>query len=165
MKKVYVSYLNIPFDKKLLKPSDKMNNNIVNKPIGGFWASPEDAKYGWKEFYEDVFMEDRLKDKFKNMIKFRFTLSDDARIITIDDIQDINDKLKFNKFSCGNNLYIDFDSMRNDYDGIELTDPMLGHYFLNPKQYPELSKKEECFYCWDCESIVIWNPDIIIPLE
>ena len=161
--KIYVSYLDVPFDKKLLKPSDKMNNCINNKPIGGFWASPVDAEYGWKEFCTD-----NLPKAIKDKLEFKFTLTNNARIIVIEDLQDINDKLKFDKFEYTdiiNHAYIDFDAMRNDFDGIELRDPMLGHYFLNSKQYPELSKKEECFYCWDCESIVIWNPDIIVPIE
>ena len=48
--------------------------------------------------------------------------------------------------------------LREDgYDGVELFDPIIGHRFID--------KYELSFNAWDCESIVIWNPDIIIPVE
>ena len=161
---VYISYLQKPFDKTSLQPKEKMNNLIHNKPCGGFWASPVDAKFGWKEFCEDWL-------DISDRIEFKFTLSRYANIITVEYLDDVN-KLIYGRIADKdrviNHMYIDFDTMKKlGYDGIELKDPNLGHLFAH-KDFTEnsdLYKKQECFYCWDCESIVIWNPDIIIPVE
>jgi hypothetical protein len=157
MSKIYISYLKEDFDKnKMIIPKDM--NQWISKPAGGFWGSPEDAEYGWKDFCAD------WKDLSKT-IPFRFTLIDNAKILVIEELDDIN-KLNYCKSNdWDDKLYIDFNSIRDKYDGIELKDPSIGHRFLFGNKYKDIQRKEECFNSWDCESIVIWNPDIIIPME
>lgn len=151
--KLYVSYLKTEFDKNLLI-CEKMTLNPrwpINKPLYGFWASPINAQYGWKQLCINEGIKLRLGD-----IKFIFKLRNNSKIFNIRDIKDVEEKVPFYEYRGF--LLIDFDKMRSDgYDGIELLDPCIGHYFY--------SNKELCFNTWDCESIVIWNPDIIIPIK
>ena len=144
----YISYLGEEFDTKYIATQLNLNfQSSINKPLYGLWASPVNAKYGWKEFCINNLIG-------LDPVHFRFTLKYYAKIFYIDNLEDV-EKLPF----YGNgDIFIDFDKLREDgYDGMELTNPRIGHYFI--------SKKEECFNSWDCESIVIWNPDIIVPIE
>ena len=61
-KGVYISYLSNNFDKSKIGTADKLNNIVTNKPLTGFWASPADAEYGWKQFCENTGMEEAVYD-------------------------------------------------------------------------------------------------------
>ena len=126
-----------------------------DKPRYGLWASPTDADYGWRQWIES---EDFRVDEYTQS-SFEFDLSSGARILHIyseDDIMPfiIKDK-EFGMFFMSKTAIgdrIDFDRIAGDYDGLEL------HLSDN---YGELH--DSIFYTWDCDSIVIWNPDVIIP--
>ena len=72
-----VSLVEVPakFDKTLFNPI--RNDNFV-KPIGGYWASPVDADWSWKDWCESE--QYRVCDE-KN--SFKFTLKEDARVLHI----------------------------------------------------------------------------------
>lgn len=155
--KIYISYLDKNFNKKYFGCTKISLNpfDIINKPRYGFWASPVDAEFGWKDFCEQERMEYALGD-----IKFTFKLSENAKIFNVKDLDDIK-RLPFislDEFVNSNSVFVDYDKLREDgYDGVELFDPSIGHRFID--------KYELSFNSWDCESIVIWNPDIIIPIK
>ena len=139
----YVHYGHEFFDKNIF--SDIENSRYLSKPNGGLWASNTCAKYSWKHWC--------LENNFVSCTeenKFCFTLSDDARVLYINDVKDletlskIDSDLRFVSW-----VLLDFENLMEFYDAIE----------VNISADPELYFK---LYGWDCDSILIMNPNVII---
>lgn len=153
MSKAYIHYGSEKFDMdKFLEIKDRglLNpgrNTCINKPDYGFWASPIDTDFGWKEFcVNEDFRTDRLSESFT------IELSDDAKVFTVTKLDDIPSDYIFRKNRYGAEYYnLNFDRIMKDYDAMELIHSD-GHY-------SELHN--DLFYSWDVDSIVIWNPQII----
>lgn len=113
---------------------------ICTKPDKGLWASPVDATWGWKAWC------DAEQWSCCDMSKsFEFTLSPKAKILHILDKSDINPYIvSYEGFES-----LDREKLYNDFDGIE----------LHLSQNPRLSNS--VFQMWDCDSICVWNPDVI----
>ncbi len=116
---------------------------LGNKPEQntGFWCSRTDAEYGWKEFCEES--EISLCDLTK---QFDFIIPDSARVYTIYNSDDVDELIEEYKFSSEIQA-INFEKMAKDFDAIEVTTMYNGVY--------------DSLYGWDCESILILNPEII----
>jgi hypothetical protein len=116
------------------------------KPIGGLWASREGDNCGWKNWCErEEFHLSRLNTNFK------FTLKDDARILRIDHEDQLDNlpKLKnYNKDNEYDECCLDFEKLKQNYDAIEVD------ITVDYRIYWRL-------YAWDCNSILIMNPEII----
>ena len=135
------------FDRSLVEPATNPPY-FGNKPINGFWASRVDAEYGWKQWCKD-------NEPYWTMGKsFIFTLTDDTKVLSIkskDDLGKIDSyiedsaRLYFPSGINNNMRLINFEKMAKDYDALEVD---------GSKLYWE-------FYGWDCDSIVIFNPDVI----
>lgn len=125
----------------------------ANKPLSAWWGSPINATYGWKEFCID--------NKFKNKTYFapnnrvKWTL--DGKIFVInneDDLQYAKDHNLMKYYKDHNLFCFDFIKMKdNGYDAIELKAYYIGH-----NSYGNLAGS---LWGWDCESIVVLNPDKI----
>lgn len=135
-------------------------------PKTAIWASPEDAETGWKDWCE--------REDFRTYAletHFTFTLTDDARILTISsektlhhlqpflienpvwhpeynlDISKVIEEAK--RTGTGQTLLLDFEKMsKAGFDGME----------ISISDYPQLYW---FLYGWDVDSICIWNPDVI----
>ena len=111
----------------------------VNKPLGGLWASPSNAGYGWRDW--------SINESFRLNTLSKctgFHLKDGSNILRLssgDDITLMREKYRANDGG------IDFERIARDYTAIELTE-------VNGETYYAL-------YGWDCESIVVLNPDAI----
>lgn len=129
------------------------NEPYFCKPVPGtgFWASPVNAAFGWIDWCDGEDFKHYAPDDF-----FTFSLTDTANVFHIRSADDI-DKLprQDNDFSM---VCIDFEKVcQNGIDAIELhlsDDPSKGDY--SRSLYYML-------YGWDCDSILIMNPDIINP--
>lgn len=144
---MYIHYGAKAFDLDKFK---KVNNyDFFSKPTGGFWASPVDAKNGWKTWCEnESFNLDGLNKHFC------FELAEDAKVYHIRKADDIYELplLAHSLFSC--TVYIDFEEASKSWDAIEVhisDDPAMEYtnsiYWL--------------LYGWDCDSILIMNPNVI----
>lgn len=142
--KKYIHYGAEPFNRDLIVPI--RNRLYFTKPWGGLWASPVDAPFGWKQWCE---REGFALDRFVH--SFTFTLSPEAKVLTI------SSRLNMHGLPRGDSLgldlgmvCLDFEELRRQgYDAVEL----------------ELSCDWELYfalYGWDCDSIVILNPDVIV---
>lgn len=129
------------------------NCDGFNKPRGGLWASPVDAERSWREWVEgNNFYPETLATSFE------FELSAGARVLelTPENVWDLpedekafmkRDRRDRNVFSM---VYgIDFEALAREYDVLECS---LSRY---PSLYWSL-------YGWDCDSILIMNPDVIV---
>lgn len=140
--KTYIHYGHTSFDKNLFI---KITNEIpISKPRG-VWASGINAKYGWKDWNES--------EKFAECNKensFTFTLSDNANILYINSVKDLESLSKAqDEFSFTSWVSLDFEKLAEIYDAIEVN--ISSDYDLYYK-----------LYGWDCDSILIMNPDVVI---
>jgi hypothetical protein len=147
MKQQYIHYGSDHYNKlKFKKVIDSDTGN--NKPIGGLWASPVDSKWGWVNWcIGNKYYTERLNKSFK------FTLVNGSRVFHIRTFEDMfklpyvnyNDKYD----TICNCVVYDWLKVKQKYDAVEL------HMTEN---YPLF---HDAFYCWDVDSIVILNPNII----
>lgn len=136
----YIHYGSNQFNKDKFQ---EIKNMEMNKPQGGLWASNTESKYGWKDWCLD---NDFYIEKLDNY--YEFTLSNTAKILEIHSVSDLIKIPQQNKPDWYKHCIPDFEAIKEKYDAIE--------FFLSdePNLYFEL-------YGWDCDSILILNPDII----
>lgn len=126
------------FEKKLFR---KIINNDWTKPIGGLWTSPTGSTYGWKEW---CLQEDFRIDSLSSHFKLKFTK--EARVLLIDSFPDL-EKLPKRKVN-----YLDFEKISNKFDAIWLTEK---------GQWETRFTRPFNLYGWDCESILVLNPESV----
>ena len=159
MSKTYIHYGSDKFDidKFHRFVGNDLSDLAINKPKAktGLWASPTDCWLSWKDWCEGEEFHTEALEK-----AFTFTLSPGSIILTVRRCADIDPYLKYwsdidPMYSGYNSLSkaIDFQAIFDDgYDGVELVH--------SQKYYMELHMGP--FYSWDVDSIVVWNPDVII---
>lgn len=142
VKSMYVHYGHKQFLKNRFR---EIRNIEFVKPEGGLWASDVNAEYGWREWCED---ETFLLCSEENA--FYFELAADANILHIRKKEDLEDLPKQKtEFEYVTRNILDFEALKEaGVDGIEL------HLSEDHRLYWEL-------YGWDCDSILIMNPDIV----
>lgn len=144
--KKYIHYGHKEFDRNLF--SVISNTHVCSsKPHGGLWASAVDATWGWKDWCKrEEFELYRLKTSFS------FHLAPTANVLVIDNVDCLKGlpRLELNEFSHDLWVSLDFEKIRDSgVDAIELV------LSSDQRLYWEL-------YGWDCDSILIMNPDVII---
>lgn len=123
-------------------------NNFLNKPPIGLWASPVNCHLAWKDWCEaEDFHTDRL-DK-----SFTFSLTNDAKVLMVESTDDVNAYIKSDDlFSAMHIKYVDFEKIMRHYDAMEL---------CHDDNYMELHSYPGMFNSWDVDSIVVWNPKVV----
>lgn len=160
--KTYITYgMGNKFNRELLPKVEDLDIRctIMNKVPGTFWGSPVDAEYGWKNWCED---NDYDYTSLTKDNSFLWTLKPEAKILYIESLDDIEKKVPFVRLAIYVELektYIDFETIIKEYDAMELCSDngAIGHMFV--------SDKELCFNSWDCDSIMVFNRDMIVPIE
>ena len=128
----------------------EIKNRDFVKPYGGLWASPLNAKYGWKKFYED-----NLISKIGLSNYFLFKLKDEAKVLKITRAEQLHNLPLNNSASkIFKDIFIalDFEEIKKEYDAIEVL----------------ISEDDQLYwdlYGWDCDSLLILNKDIIKELS
>ena len=144
-KPVYIHY----GDDTFRTPDPIQNSKYRNKPRGGLWASREDAEYGWKDW---CIAEEFRLDTFDWSFKFR--LKDGARVLVLSEKEQLDVLPNLNNFHSKDDPYmdciLDFEKLSRNWDAIELTNCWKFYWAL---------------YGWDCDSILIMNPDIVEIME
>lgn len=183
--KCYVTYMTkgTEFSPTMIKTN--LSSSYLCKPEDAWWGSPEDADYGWKEWCKS---ESFGNYDFGKPI--RWHLEKGSKIFQIDDesvfnldldneflkyvyFEDIDfntirmpfeEMVRYLKFERSQdcycdpeykNLKINFYKLLDDgFVAVELMNSCIGHCFIN--------KVEIMFNGWDCESIVVLDPDKIV---
>ena len=150
----FIHYGHRCFDKEKFMPIQ--NQECWNKPRGGFWASPVESELGWKSWCEDNDFGEC--DEQNSVI---FSLKPEANIYHICSVEAANN-LPRSQSSYGINemmpetpystiMGVDFESMvKAGIDAI----------FYELSVCPQLYWK---LYGWDCDCILVMNPDIVVP--
>lgn len=139
-KPIYVHYGHKKFCKEICKPIE--NIQLFTKPKGGFWASRIDAKFGWKDWCIDQ----EFRDIDENDA-FRFKLKDGTKVLYINNT-DILSTLPMQQSIIKSWLCLDFEKLSEQYDAIEVN-------------ISKCNRLYDLLYGWDCDSILIMNPDVI----
>lgn len=161
---VYIHYGSTKFKPELSFPIKNRDwCGDAGKPEGGLWASREKATYGWKDWALDNEYKDQA---IKDGIFFRFKFKPNSRVYKISTLNDLNKLPKLKN----NSVYPSFDDHPIDYekclalrlDAIELC--WYGKEFevqSNDQEDPMDMK----MYTWDCDSVVVLNPNSITILK
>ena len=140
MKKTYIHYGDKLFDNK--KFIEIKNDNWV-KPYGGLWASDINAKFGWKDWCkQENFRECNINNSFT------FKIKDNAKILVIDSKEKLLELPKEDTRYEYSWVNLDFEKIKKEYDAIEVL------ISSDHRLYWDL-------YGWDCDSILIMNPECI----
>lgn len=138
----------------------------LGKPESAWWGSPVNAEFGWKEWckleewYPKCKQYDSMEEYFSHRVYW--TLEKGSKILYINSEKDLEsfiekgyietDEFNFYKFN--------FFKIKEDYDAIQLNDPKIGHMYINANY-----KLQNLMNAWDCQSIVVLNPEKIIELN
>lgn len=148
--KKYIHYGTNNFNPDLFK--DIKNCDWV-KPNGGLWASDVNAPHGWKNWCEDEHFADCQKEN-----SFTFKLKDGAKVLFVasdDDLIDlpvIDTELSRTISSLQRFKYLDFEKLAEEYDAMEvMAGSGKGLYWA--------------LYGWDCDSLLVFNKEMIEVLE
>lgn len=146
---MYIHYGSDAFDPDRFKKI--ANCAYFNKPLGdtGFWASPVDAKNGWKTWCENESFNLDAFDEY-----FCFELAEGAKVFHIRKGDDIYDLPLIKNPLAASSVCIDFEEAAKSWDAIE------AHISDDPAEDYRYSIYW-LLYGWDCDSILIMNPDII----
>ena len=149
---VFISYGTDRFDVNQFRQPifNSKRAMINNKPVGGLWASPINAEYGWVDFCDSNSF--HLKTLAKHFI---FKLKTDAKIYVIDNEEDLRKISTLPDMNYYDVLGINWELLR-EYDGVLVTDNGCRLKFLNGIKGLE---------AWDVASICIFNPNIIVPID
>jgi hypothetical protein len=158
-KEIYRCYGRSKFDKS--KFVNIVNRYASNKPYGGLWASPtKDKDIDWYEWCtSEHFNTHKLKEYFD------FTLKDNANILIVKDLKDV-DKLprkivtdidEIITFDTMN-TNIDFEKLTEEYDGIMVYMYRSRDIDIERMMYDGMYYR---LYGWDVDTLLVFNPDVV----
>ena len=159
MSNKYIHYGSSKFDINRFGKPKNYGAEMWNKPDPHtcLWASPVDSENGWLQWCKDnLFHLDKLESSFI------FELTPESKVLNIrndDELQKAIDSGTLQIRNLYNDLpgfiqddyYIDFEQLAHDgYDAIEV-------YIYSSRIYWGL-------YGWDCDSLLVLNPNCIVEL-
>ena len=133
---------------------EKITNKGTNKPNGGLWSSPvQSPVISWHDWCEyNDYRTHALNESFE------FDIDPKAKILTIESDDDLNKLDIYDLYvvltknglpsPCREYWDLDFEQMALDWDGIKVSITTSKIYFA--------------LYGWDCDTLLIFNPEIII---
>lgn len=155
LNKTWVAFGENAFDPEKFRPIMTDDGTCyLNKPYGGLWASPTDTEWGWFEWcIAERFRTERLRNCFE------FKLADNAKIYVINfkiDLETISTKgpNELGQFSINYDFLLE-----KGYDGLYVTEEAAREF-----HYPN-GDGIVSLYSWDCESICVFNKDVVKPIN
>lgn len=160
MKKQYVTIGTKTISSNVFRNILRPLNNYSFKPTGGLWASTFN-KYMISDWYEYMMYEGSYLQSIKNIKEAAiFSLKDNAKILTIDSCEQINELSK--KYPSyhhilglyeqvnENNKIFDYEELSKEYDGI-----YVNYYKIN------FSGKIQTFKDWSVNTLLLFNINCI----
>lgn len=149
-RQIYVHYGSTGFDP--MKGFPIRNRKYWPKPEGGLWTSRKNATFGWKDWCrENDFRE------CDPVSSFDFTIKDESKIVVVSTLQQLR-RLPEVPNRLKTTYCIDFEKcLRAGIDAIELC--------WYGDEYQSVANGDLYFelYGWDCDSIVVLNPNAVVP--
>lgn len=153
--KRYIHYGNNHFDRNNMLQAIQIDpDGDYRNKCGGFWASPVECGYSWHDWcINEDFHTERLDTHFT------FTLSPNARVLTVKSIKDLPQEcIVYDEADYRHrDPRISFKYLKRYYDAIEVV------ISANYNELRGFANYHGLWFCtWDVDSILIWNPDVII---
>lgn len=150
----YVHYGDRFFMRDKFEPIE--NRDFSNKPDGGFWASSCKAKNSWCTWcVENNFGKTNL-DQY-----FYFSLSKTVNILRIESLEDCK-KLILHPVGYVHEEYLNPNYEVIDYKAcIERGIDAIEYKYDIARDSEDFEKIDSIMWGWDCDSILILNPDVI----
>lgn len=154
----YVHYGDKSFIRDKFEPIK--NRDFSNKPDGGLWASFCKAENSWSAWcVENNFVKTNL-DQY-----FYFSLSKTANILRIESLEDCKE-LILHPVGYMHEEYLNPNYEVIDYKAcIERGIDAIEYKYDIAKGSEDFEKIDSIMWGWDCDSILILNPDVIVPGE
>ena len=149
--KLYIHYGHPRFEKDEFHTIE--NRPAFSKPFGGLWASPVDAELGWKQWCMNESFALNCFDS-----NFTFRLSENSKVLHIRSVRDLELLPVQKEFDFLERMVCpDFEKLVSDgWDAIEL------HLSEeNVEGFGWLDGLYWYLYGWDCDSILVMNPDVV----
>lgn len=154
-KNSYVHYGDVSFVREKFEPI--VNRDFSNKPDGGLWASSCEAKNSWCSWCEENDFRRANTDKH-----FYFNIADTANVLRIESLEDCRELILqpvgylHEEYKDSNYNVIDYRAcMKRGIDAIE-------YKYDIASQSEDFEEIDTIMWGWDCDSILILNPDIIV---
>ena len=154
-RKRYIHLGHSEYDPSRIVASIDNVGTIGGQKPNGLWASDKESNYTWEEWCEDeMYHTDRLQEGFE------FSLSEDAKILTVSSYEDIKPFTKTNPVYAyapaiirddEMNKVLDIEKLMAEFDGMEVI----------VSDISESDRMNTLLYPYDCDSICIWNPSVI----
>ena len=162
MKKEFITYGFKFKDKSEIVTDLTVSNVFVNKPKRALWGSPIDAEFGWKEW---ATMENFISSENDYWKRQTIWELEDDKIFKIQNKDDIN-KLYNIAGNFTTTCFLDYRKLKqNGYAALQLIDFVLPKVitfsYVKDLDDPWLEHKVRGFTLWDCESIVVLDPESI----
>ena len=136
------------------------NNDFNNKPDGGLWASSCKAKNSWNAWCVDNNFRMEHLDKC-----FHFKIADTARILRIESLEDCKE-LTLQPVGYMHEKYRDTNYEVIDYRAcIEKGIDAIEYKYDIASRSKDFEEIDTIMCGWDCDSILILNPDIVMLYE
>lgn len=146
--KVYIHYGANHYDPAKVKP---LKRHLTDKPSGGLWASPVDTDWGWKNWCNaEEFRECDEKNSFK------FRLKPGSKVWYISTEEDISGAPLDMRYG---EVLIGLIHREGPIDFLKL--PKMGIDAIELSHDKDYCAMHDIFYSWDCNSIVVFNPDCV----
>lgn len=157
----YIHYGNKKFKEELFRPIKNIENFV--KPNGGLWASriTKERPYGdWREWVDAEHFSNEFGEKYGRDNFFKFQLKKDANILTIKRAEELLALPKIGAIFPLPFVVLDFEKLAKEYDGIEV--------LMSEEDKLDLEIGKGLYwelYGWDCDSLLVFNKDIVEVLE
>lgn len=141
---LYLHYGTDIFRPELFKSIKNREN--FNKPANGFWGTPINGGYTWRDYCQDELP--YLCYLLNKVCLFR--LKPGAKMIRIEKKEDVEEIKHYQKEGIYSTSYpLDYEQLAKEYDAIEWWKNDFTHWQ---------------FYGWDIDSIVVLNASAIEPI-
>lgn len=144
MEDLYIHYGSDHFSRDKFVPLHNEPDWV--KPRGGLWASPLNSEQGWSNWVESSNYSTNMKDNFI------FKLKSNTRILKITSSSQLSNlPMQETNFNWSWKI-LDFMKIAKSYDA------MLVLISSDEQLYWDL-------YGWDCDTLLVFNPDVIEEVE
>lgn len=159
MEKVYRHYGHKEFE--LEKFEEIKNREMFVKPNGGLWASrlTKEQKQGdWREWVDAEHFLNEFGQKYARDNYFDFKLRKDAKVLTIRSSEELLQLPKIDNFRFVPFVMLDFEKIAKEYDAMEVLISEDVDRGIGEGLYWDL-------YGWDCDSLLVFNKEIVEVIE
>lgn len=151
----YVHYGDATFVREKFESIE--NKDFSNKPDGGLWASSCGAENSWCTWCEENDFKRSNTDKY-----FYFYIADTANVLRIESLKDC-EALTLRPVGYMHEEYIDSNYKVIDYRAcMERGIDAIEYKYDIASQSEDFEEIDTIMWGWDCDSILILNPDIIV---